>query len=430
MLTVEGFCIATMLTRSNDRLLCLVLALPCAALSNVLIFFVNTALHVPLIASVLLVEHTIITIVLFFAAAMNGRSDIKIHTERAHSWVLRIFLLIILTINLLFSFSHAVLLPSYQIDSFTNWTMRSKMSFYDHSIAFDADESRGMAKPQYPILVHSLQIIVNEGNHDWNDRSANAILWLLTLSSFTALFLLLKRLRGTDASLLAVTLLVSTPLLGFHLAVQYGDIHLVTMLLLSLASFFLFLQEKNDRWVLLSGFFVSAAVWTKSEGLIVGLVPWLCLIALVHRQHRPKQFVSWHLGILLLSITWPLFLLIRGLGLTPHETDSYIAFHSEGVWPALSGLFAGGSFGVTCFCLTVALTLLFVLALRKDPRVDRTILLTSLWGLAALIIVLFTYLFTPNVAFLIGGQSFYRPLMVPASLLILICAATWKSERH
>ena len=432
ILMIEGFCIATLIARITDFKQRLALALPCAALSNVLILFLNTVIHVPLKPAVLLLEHTLVVITIFFAQKNVRLILVQPCKESTtmNTKIVRSFCRTILLISLLFSFSHAVLLPSYQIDSFTNWTMRSKISFYDHSIAFDTDESRGMAKPQYPILVHSLQIIVNEGNREWNDHSANAILWLLTLSYFTALFLLLQRLRGTDVSLLAVTLLISTPLLGFHLAVQYGDIHLVTMLLLSLAALLLWLEEKNMSWLSLSALFVTASVWTKSEGLIVGLLPWLCLIALLCRTSNKITVVSWHLAILSLSFLWPLFLIIRGLGLTPHETDFHIAFHPEGFLQALSGLFAAGSFGVTWFCLACAMLLLTILAYRKDPRVDQTMLLTSLWGLAALVIVLFTYLFTPNVAFLLSGQSYYRPLMIPVSMLILSCFASWKLDLH
>ena len=51
------------------------------------------------------------------------------------------------------------------------------------------------------------------------------------------------------------------------------------------------------------------------------------------------------------------------------------------------------------------------------------LIVTLGWGILALLIVLFTYVCTPNARFLLNGESYFRQLMVPAALLITALGA-------
>lgn len=430
-LTLEGALLTSLVLRSKlMSSLTLSLALPLGALCNAVIFFVCTLFFIPLLFWTLLVGHAIfigILFILFRKRPVVGSIEPADHSASMQQGyarqTLRLVCMTLLSVQLLFSFVHAVILPTYHIDSLTNWTMRSKVSFYDHAIAFDATEVRGVAKPQYPILFHALQITVNEGNTVWNDRSANAIHFFLTLSAFLAIFFLLQKKRGTDVGLIGVTMLTAIPLFAFHLSQGYGDLPLVLFLCLSFVSLWIGRSEGDRRWLFLSALFVAASVWTKSEGLFIGLAPWLLMVLIDARKKANRITHSAPLiaGVLL-SLPFPVFLLMNGMGLTPHASDSRIEWHPEVLGSIASGLFASGSMGIVWTVLALASVLFLWLAFKSDERIDRSGILLGLWGLLSLLIILATYIFTPNAVFLANGESYYRQLMIPAALLLLwIC---------
>jgi len=276
LLVAEGYLFARLLT--GGTLLRLSLALPLVAISNLLLLFACTVLDVPLSLPVLLGSH----VVLVALAAWLGRkrtptAETETTNGTSVSLGLRIACIVLLLCTTGYSFAHAVILPSFQADSFTNWTMRSKLSFLDKRMAFDATEERGVAKPQYPFLFHALQITANQGQREWSDRGANTILWLLNMSCFAAIFLLLKRMMGGRPSLLAITLLTGIPLVTLHFGGGYADIHVTGFTLLSATAFLVAKMKQDFRLFALSGAMAVAAVWTKSEGLFLCLLPWLAL---------------------------------------------------------------------------------------------------------------------------------------------------------
>lgn len=332
--------------------------------------------------------------------------------------------MLLLTNIFIYSAAHALLLPTFSIDSLTNWTMRAQISFVDRSLAFDRTEDRGMAKPQYPFLTHALQIAGNQGQEAWNDRAANATTWLLSLSVFSALFLMLRRLRGTDTALLALTLILGIPLLSVHLAQGYGDIHLVEYLLLALIALALLWETGKQEWGLLSAAMILGALWTKSEGLFFGFLPWaLILSGTTLLRKEPLRPV-----LLTVAMTLALFLPFlgllasQGLPFTPHGTDARFAWHPEGLSALLPSLFGGGSFGIVWYVLSIATVLLLGALQRNHPTVEPRQAPLLLWGWLIALQNFVIYLFTSNVAFLQSGESFFRQMLPAAALLILSCA--------
>ncbi|MSR67443.1 hypothetical protein EXS65_01265 [Candidatus Peribacteria bacterium] len=434
LLLLEGALIARLILRTNRLWLLLSLGLPIAAFLNVLIVFDWTLLGVPLTPLSLLLPHAIVTGILAILACKVSVSHQKYEHLPASKGsrnenILAAFCLALIAVSFVYSFAHAVLLPTFQYDSATNWTMRSKISFEDQSIAFDTNEDRGMAKPQYPFLFHALQITVNQGQTRWNDAAANAILWLLSFSSFLGIFLILRGFLERTSALVTVTMILGIPLLSLHLGQGYADIVLLQEFLLSLACLLAWNKSGEGKWLMLSGIFVAASVWTKSEGLVFGLLPWLLIvlsIAIFMKEHRKAAFRNGALTVAL-SIAWPLFALSRGFLLTPHGSDTSVAFHPEGLPEVLLGMFDRGSFGIAWYVLLITVPWMIVEVLRK--RDCRKELLPLAWGLMVFLEVIFVYLFTPNVQFLQNAQSYYRQMMIPAAMLMLtVCA--WFSAHN
>lgn len=446
ILIAEGSLAASLILRSKVfHPLILTLSLPLSALCNVFVVFLYTITGIPLMFWTMVLGHGVIMGILLIMmlkkwcvvigepCAPLGSTEIKIisHFQLTifnYQFFLRVVCITLLTVQCIFSFAHAVILPTYHIDSLTNWTMRSKVSFYDRAIAFDATEARGVAKPQYPIVFHALQITVNEGKSEWSDRSATAILFFLTLSAFTALFLLIKGKKGVDHALAIITLITGIPLLTLHLSQGYGDLPLVLLLCLSFITLWLYRSESDARWLLLSGLLMAASVWTKAEGLFVGLIPWMLLvIADCKTPERRQQIWKPALISTLIALMFPMFLLSRGLGLTPHGSDSRLEWHPEIIDDIVSGLFASGSMGIVWYVIAIASGLILWLRYRGDVRVERSAMMLGWWALFSLLLIIGTYVCTPNASFVANGESYYRQLMIPASLFLLWLGLGYKS---
>ncbi len=440
LLTIEGAAFAAILVPSGTWLLPLALSLPLAACLNVLLVFSYTVSGVPLTGMTLLGGHLIITAALI-VTVYRRPSLLMDQTRPAHvklsrgAFAVTAAAVLLIGMNVVYSFSHAVLLPSNQYDSATNWTMRSEISFYDQKIAFDTDESRGMAKPQYPFLYHALQVTGNGSLTRWSDTAANTILYLLSLGTFVTLYALLRRIRRREHAAATIAAIIGLPILGLHLAQGYGDLNLIQYLLLSLACLGVWAEEagkRRGRWLTLSGIFIAAAVWTKSEGSVFGLLPWLLTVGAISLRNRsaiPDALRAAAVAVAL-SIPWPIFASLRGLSLTPHSSDTLFGFHSEGVSEAILGLLSRGSFGIHVYALAFLIPCLIIAARRKHPLAEARQLPMLIIGAVTFVQVLFIYLFTPNVRFLLDAQSYYRQMMVPLALLVLACGLLLKSEKE
>jgi hypothetical protein len=427
LLITEGWLIARMMLKTSQKWLQLFLALPIASLTNVLIVFVCTIVDIPLTPLSLLLPHAMIIGILTWTL---HTTQIKTVAPMQSAFTLPqksalVLFELLIGATVVSSFAHAVLLPTFQYDSATNWTMRSQISFVDRNIAFDPTEDRGMAKPQYPFLFHALQITANQGQAEWNDTAANAILWALSLSSFAGIAALLSSVIGSFAAIVTVTLILSIPLLSLHLGQGYADIVLTQEMLLALTTLTAWIVRRERVMLLISAIAVSAAVWTKSEGLIVGFVPWLIIVAAATLMDRSRVTDVKHSVItaLALSLPWPIFAWSKGLSLTPHSSDTLLGFHMEGVREAFFGLFDRGSFGIAWYVIALGVGWIITRMAMQWRKHDRSLvaleLLPLAWGLAVFFIMIVTYLFTPNVRFLLNAESYYRQIMLPCAMLLL-----------
>ncbi len=434
MLTAIGSLACRLLLKTREVFLLLSLGLPVGALINALIIFVLTVTGLPLTPlTILLPITTILCIELFLIRTYRRIEEALPHPEKAHgnllTGIVTVWSAVIILGTIFYSFSHAVLLPTFQYDSATNWTMRSEISFYDREVAFDANEDRGMAKPQYPILFHALQITANQGQTTWNDSAANVILWLHSLSGMTGLFLMLTTLSGVTTSLAIIALLLSIPLFSLHLGQGYADITLVIEILLALQALFVFERSKNGGWLLLSALMAASAIWTKSEGLFFALIPWLLILGVAYwRRKEDRSIVKkavWT-GVAL-SLPWPIFAVAHGFLLTPHSSDLMLKFHGEGFTEAFRGLFDRGSFGILWYVLALAVPWMLT-ERRKERKLLSAHAAGLLWGGLTFLGILGIYLCTPNVRFLLNAESYYRQMMVPATIFTLT-VSLWFSQR-
>ena len=432
-LILEGAVLARLILRERFSLLTFSLGLPLAAFVNVLLAFRLTVTRIPLTPLSLGGVHGALLGVLLFIEIWKFRSDqcsngITEHNIYAEfsvynfcSYRPAVLLLCsaILSAVFLSSAAHAVLLPTFQYDSATNWNMRSNISFTERRIVFEESRTLGVNKPTYPFLYHALQVTTSQGQPRWNDRFANAAHFFLNWSAIAALFLLAARLRGRTVSALMTTILAGTPLMAVHLGGGFADITLVLLSILALATLAAGIESREGRWILLSAFFASAGVWTKTEGFFFLLIPWLITTMIFQRQSGLRAPVHAIILAIVLALPWPVFAVAKGLGLTPHGSgDIALVWDPSAPQALVRALFLDGSFGLLWYTLPVALFLL----IRKRKTLDRRLFPTLLPGILPLAQTLAIYLFTPNVQYLLNGQSFSRQMLTPLALLILAAA--------
>ncbi len=435
ILLIEGRTLLILIARKSlPGILPWVLGFPLGAFLNVLLFFVFTLFAIPLTLVSLFIAHAVILAILglfFLRHVKRGRALSALDEEVPDllspflpAYIRRILLCVLLLSlagKVFYGVSHAAQLPTFYYDSLSQWNMRSHVSFVDQHIAFDATEERGISKPQYPIVLHSLQILFMLPQGEWLDSIANSATFLLTLTSFLSLYFLLRLRGGALFGLLGLTLFLMVPLATIHLVQGYGDLPTLLYILLSALFFVRFTENAKREELLLSALFIAASAWVKQEGLFFGVLPWLIITTswfLLKGGKRKNDVLFGYVPAIALGGMWTVFLLLRGFPIGAHSGDFSVSFHREALLPMFQALFSMGSFGLFSYVLPVVLALVLVRVLPQW-KIFLAPLLIFCWGALAFLETFLIYTFTPNVNFLLNGQTFHRTMLIPLYLLIL-----------
>lgn len=429
ILLAEGWMVSHRLLRQDyGVLLELLLALPLAALINLVAFILLTLAQIELSALSIIISNLCCTGMFLISVQplIKTKSTESISKDSLVKIpiILTVISVLILASSTCYAVSHA-LLPTFHYDSTTNWNMRSKVSFYEGEVVFDTQNGL-VSKPNYPFLYHALQISVNQFSPNWSDLSANIIHLLLMLSSLGVVFFFLSR-RGRSYALCTMALIVGIPLLTLHTGQSYADITLVTFALLSLSFLLEYRRVDDPRFLMLSGLFICASVWTKSDGIFFCYIPWIIMMSIIlvrkagsiSSMRYPVAFA------IFLSLSWPVFARFHTLSLTPHGSgDTQFTINTEAVSAFSKAMFVTGSFGMYWYAVIVILVVMIIGMRKNTVHIDRRFLITMLWGLIALAGYMGVYLLTANTEYLIIGQSFDRQILLPVSLLTLSLAYT------
>lgn len=413
LLWCEGYLVAgRFFSDRADRFIAVALAYPLGVFVQTLLFFVLAVLGLPWSLAGVGIGHAVVLAALFFSRRFGFPPASSVDPFQPIGIDRRLFAAsaVLLAVIALASIVHAATIPSFYWDTFTNWAMRSKQSFVAGEMLLT-----GVVQPQYPILVHSLQTspMFLAG---WHDRLANVMTLLLSLSGCSALFLLVRKDRGTAFATLLLALLLSVPLVVIHLRQGYADVHLSLFVLLSAALLDRALQSADARLLLLSAVFCAAAMWTKLEGLYAGVGLWIIVVAFhALRTKRWAWSVRWGIAPLVaLVLPWLLFLWFHGLKTSPHGFRP--ALHFEALPAFLDQLFLQGMFGLHWWAIASLVAIVAVANRRSLASLPST--QPSLpWGVLAFAFFAFAYLCTEEVRGLVNADNFSRAMMMPTLLL-------------
>lgn len=422
LLSIEGFLIGSLLLGRSAKLLRLSCSLPLGALGNAFLFYLLHIAGIPIALLGFIVGHLLIIglLAILLRLQLWKRTeplpvvpDLHPHWSRLHS--ILFWLLLIFTGLIIIAFStRAIVLPTYYWDSFTNWHMRARTMLELQDILF-----HGVQKPQYPILLHGLQMSVMMIN-GWNDHAANIATLLLSLSLLLGIGIMARAQGGRISGIVVPSMLIAVPFAMTHLQQGYADIHYTSYLLLSASVLGVALHDSrgiNVRMLILSALLCAASAWTKLEGLWLGVVPWLAivtLIAITRKEARKHAAIA--VGILVALIApWPILLQLQQLPATSHGIT--FEWNMNAIPLIIKALFMEGSFGVQWYAISV-LGLLMLMQSRTAwlPRAW-PLSPSTLFGLLTLGIIFGIFLVTIDSQWLQSQITFSRTMLLPTLLL-------------
>lgn len=194
------------------------------------------------------------------------------------------------------------LLPHGMWDAFGFWNARARvlaLSGDDWRRAFDGT----IPHPDYPLL---LPLTVVRG-WDWAGESDPGV-GFATAAAFSGLtvallFVLLRALRGTTAGLLAVAVYLSTWAVQLAGPAQYADVPLGFFALGGLGCLALAARSGAGPWLAAAGLCLSAAAWTKNDGLAWAVVGAATVGMGLVAGRLPRRAAAFLAGLLPIGLT-------------------------------------------------------------------------------------------------------------------------------
>lgn len=161
-------------------------------------------------------------------------------------------------------------------DTWTIWNLKAKFLFRDGGIYWQRifDPVIYWSHPDYPLF---LPLVISFGWRIFGGENFLVSIFVAAFflfSSVAVIFFALAKARGRYVSLLALSVLCSTPFFINHGTSQYADVPLGFLMLLSFV--ILYFSEtackNNFRIKVILGLVLSLSAWTKNEGMIFSLL--------------------------------------------------------------------------------------------------------------------------------------------------------------
>jgi hypothetical protein len=329
--------------------------------------------------------------------------------------------------KLFFTLYHAAFIPTYFDDSAANYNYKPKVFYHTRSIVTDPGNPwfLGGYRPAYPQGVPLFKVWVMTWTGGWSEPAVNI------LSSLAWIGIGLVGWRAFRDSLpplpaMAFTyVLLSLPLLVFHAAFAYIDIHCAFFLLSGAVLLRRWFREGDRMLLLAAGLVLAVGLSVKDEMLAltaVGFIPPLVLRHLLRRARLRDWLSNFSVfggGLLLLNLPWLAVKRLWSLQVGPRADELVFEFHPQAFGYLAGYLFRTGNYNIIwpVFLGTAVLSLPL---LRKT---DLGYLALSLAGMFAITLWLFTC--TPFFEFLKIGTTINRALLMFLPLMVYYLALVY-----
>ncbi len=321
--------------------------------------------------------------------------------------LLAILLWTLILFKLTFSLYHAINIPSYFDDEKGNWNIKAKAIAQERVISTDPDNVAylwGGGIKKYPFNFVLYKVYVTDFIGHWSDGYTGSITFIVFALTLLLVFTSFKNpLHGLVASYL----ILSLPLVVWHAGASYFDLTYTCFYLLSLVFVMKYIEKNESIFLLVIGFLLYSAIFTKNEGMVL-VVPavWLALATIFYKKKKGYSSLLFVMVPLLLSIPHFIFRFIHNLALNPTSAEATYGFHSDALSLFYTYVTEWGSYNIFWFALVP-----FTIYLYKDlVKTEKLPITLSISAMGAMIAFIFT--FSNNYQFLLDQTTINRTLLV------------------
>jgi len=207
----------------------------------------------------------------------------------------------------------ALFVPAIEWDTFSIWQLKAKvLATYALSPRPDyfSDVTQSFSHLRYPVLVPMLSAGVHAMTGRIDDELGKTPFLLMYLGLGAVMYAALKAWRGPLIALTASALLLTTPVLLAYAACGTADLALLAFYACSLICILRWLTDRRLADLLLALLFTACLAWTKNEGMMLGALNVLAILALTPQPLRPRHLAAaagFALALAALCLPWLLY---------------------------------------------------------------------------------------------------------------------------
>lgn len=324
---------------------------------------------------------------------------------------------IVVLLQIVYVFRHALIRPVHGWDAWRIWSFRAKVIFLEKGFPDDFFGSDWAGFPGYPLGIPLVESFLAHAVGYWHEPAVKILFPLFFAGLAALLWRFLKDHSGIGAARTGVLLFVTAPLVVHHGTVAYMDLPLAFFLTAAATSLAAWRRTGGRSDLLLAAIPAGMLPVIKNEGL-----PFYVLLTalILHAAHRRGDLrsagVRWLAASLPFCLPWLFFKYAGGVPESPYHTFAF---------PGIGGVVGRAFDLLRLLGINLLLTgnwgiawygLLFLLL----P--GRRSLPSPIPALFAGGILLFSgaYLFTGSHAFLVNGTALGRNVLILLPLGIIL----------
>jgi phosphatidylglycerophosphatase A len=306
-------------------------------------------------------------------------------------------------------------------DAYTLWNYKAKVIYYSNSAASESGKGSFLEGPyrHYPLNLPMMKAWTAFFMGRWSESFVNLNSAILFTCLLTLVYTTLKKAAGKMPAMIFTYILASIPVLLYNVIGGYADMAAGYYFLAASVTLYYWHKTKRKRFLIFTGVLSSIAMFTKNEGIAI-VFPALLLTFLFYLLYAR---LSWRhtLGYIVLfaaSTVLILFWLQSSQALSmiariSGVNDNLFVFHDEAVGHFFGNLFNSGNYNLFWGGIILVLLLKWRSILKTEARF---FLIPSLLSFGAIVYV---FLFTENVKWLLNATTFNRTMLLVIPLLTL-----------
>lgn len=172
------------------------------------------------------------------------------------------------------AFFRALIKPLEAYDAIAIYALKAKAFYMSASIPADFFKVLGdpVTHPEYPLLLPLAESSIYTFLRSFNDLLVKVIFPLYYVAALVIFYFIVRRRLARRGVLFFTFLLATIPQFSEYGTNGYADLVLACYYSASFYYFFLWMREKESRFLVLSALMSVLCVWTKTEGLMLTAV--------------------------------------------------------------------------------------------------------------------------------------------------------------